>query len=239
MEALYDFLPVPGTKNSEKSPKLYPKLVTRGAVPFSEIIRQIARSSGFKEGTVIGVMEEVEKWTSFYISRGECVEIGHMAYAVANLKAGKEITDEGEIHAQTIRFDKVRFRTSKSFNRRCRGQELSRVKTEWKFQKSSARYTEEERLHLLRVLIRKPAVRYQQDKLHPFITRTEYGQLTGLQKSKAWKDLNGWVKSKILGSKGKAPHKIYILPPETISTATGDSGSAPDTIQTENLQPVR
>lgn len=95
MEALYDFLPVPGTKNSEKSPKLYPKLVTRGAVPFSEIIRQIARSSGFKEGTVIGVMEEVEKWTSFYISRGECVEIGHMAYAVANLKAGKEITDEG------------------------------------------------------------------------------------------------------------------------------------------------
>ena len=96
MEALYDFLPVPGTKNSEKSPKLYPKLVTRGAVPFSEIIRQIARSSGFKEGTVIGVMEEVEKWTSFYISRGECVEIGHMAYAVANLKAGKEITDEAK-----------------------------------------------------------------------------------------------------------------------------------------------
>ena len=212
MEALYDFLPVPGTKNSEKSPKLYPKLVTRGAVPFSEIIRQIARSSGFKEGTVIGVMEE-----------------GHMAYAVANLKAGKEITDEGEIHAQTIRFDKVRFRTSKSFNRRCRGQELSRVKTEWKFQKSSARYTEEERLHLLMEYL----------KQHPFITRTEYGQLTGLQKSKAWKDLNGWIKSKILGSKGKAPHKIYILPPETISTATGDSGSAPDTIQTENLQPVR
>lgn len=174
-------------------------------------------------------MEEVEKWTSFYISRGECVEIGHMAYAVANLKAGKEITDEGEIHAQTIRFDKVRFRTSKSFNRRCRGQELSRVKTEWKFQKSSARYTEEERLHLLMEYL----------KQHPFITRTEYGQLTGLQKSKAWKDLNGWIKSKILGSKGKAPHKIYILPPETISTATGDSGSAPDTIQTENLQPVR
>ena len=148
MEALYDFLPVPGTKNSEKSPKLYPKLVTRGAVPFSEIIRQIARSSGFKEGTVIGVMEEVEKWTSFYISRGECVEIGHMAYAVANLKAGKEITDEGEIHAQTIRFDKVRFRTSKSFNRRCKGQELSRVRTEWKFQQSSSLYSLEERLHL-------------------------------------------------------------------------------------------
>lgn len=57
MEAQYDFLPVPGTKNGEKNPKLYPKLVTRGAIPFSDIIRQIARSSGFKEGTVIGEMD--------------------------------------------------------------------------------------------------------------------------------------------------------------------------------------
>lgn len=225
MEAQYDFLPVPGTKNGEKNPKLYPKLVTRGAIPFSDIIRQIARSSGFKEGTVIGVMEEVEKWTSFYISRGECVEIGHMAYAVANLKA----EDESGIHAQNIRFDKVRFRTSKSFNRRCKSQELSRVRTEWKFQQSSTRYSEEERLQLL----------MEHLKQHPFITRTEYGQLTGLQKSKAWKDLNGWVKSKILGSKGKAPHKIYILPEETTSTATDDSSNAPDTIQKESLQPAR
>lgn len=229
MEALYDFLPVPGTKNSEENPKLYPKLVTRGAVPFSEIIRQIARSSGFKEGTVIGVMEEIEKWASFYISRGECVEIGHMAYAVANLKAEKEVTDEDGIHAQNIRFDKVRFRTSKSFNRRCRGQNLSRARTEWKFQKSSARYTEEERLQLLMEHLQQ----------HPFITRTEYGQLTGLQKSKAWKDLNGWVKNRILGSKGKAPHKIYVLPEGTTSTASDGSSNVPDTIQTESLQPVR
>lgn len=73
MEALYDFLPVPGTKSDAQNPKLYPKLVTRGAVPFSEIIRQIARSSGFKEGTVIGVMEEIERWTALlYFQRGMC-----------------------------------------------------------------------------------------------------------------------------------------------------------------------
>ncbi len=202
MEALYDFLPVPGTKSDAQNPKLYPKLVTRGAVPFSEIIRQIARSSGFKEGTVIGVMEEIERWTAYYISKGECVEIGHMAYAVANLKAEKEITDEGEIHAQNIRFNKVRFRTAKSFNQRCRGQQLTRAKAAWKFKQSSTRYTEAERLSLLRDYL----------KQHPFITHTEYGNLTGLQKSKAWKDLNNWLKNKVLESQGKAPHKIYVLP---------------------------
>ena len=202
MEALYDFLPVPGTKNSEKSPKLYPKLVTRGAVPFSEIIRQIARSSGFKEGTVIGVMEEVEKWTSFYISRGECVEIGHMAYAVANLKAGKEITDEGEIHAQTIRFDKVRFRTSKSFNRRCRGQELSRVKTEWKFQKSSARYTEEERLHLLS----KAASVHHKDRIRSADRTSEIKSLEGPERMDKKQDIRKQRKS--------SPQNLY--------TSTGD-----------------
>lgn len=229
MEAQYDFLPVPGTKNEEKSPKLYPKLVTRGAVPFSEIIRQIARSSGFKEGTVIGVIEEVERWTAYYISRGERVEIGHMAYAVANLKAEKRVTDENEIHAQNIRFDKVRFRTAKSFNQRCRGQQLSRICTAWKFQHSSARYTTEERLKLLMEYLKK----------HPFITRTEYGELTGLQKSKAWKDLNGWVKNKILGTQGKAPHKIYVLPSgEIISTTADDSDNEPDTTLKGSLQPA-
>jgi len=202
MEAQYDFLPVPGTRSDAQNPKLYPKLVTRGAVPFSEIIKQIARSSGFKEGTVIGVMEEIERWTAYYISKGECVEIGHMAYAVANLKAEKEIMDEGEIHAQNIRFDKVRFRTAKSFNQRCRGQQLTRAKAAWKFKQSSTRYTEAERLNLLKDYL----------KQHPFITRTEYGNLTGLQKSKAWQDLSNWVKNKILSTKGKAPHKIYTLP---------------------------
>ncbi|WP_177864512.1 hypothetical protein [uncultured Bacteroides sp.] len=230
MEAQYDFLPVPGTKNEDKNPKLYPKLVTRGAVPFSEIIRQIARSSGFKEGTVIGVMEEVEKWTAYYIARGESVEIGHMAYAVANLKAEKEVTDENGIHAQNICFDKVRFRTAKSFNQRCRGQQLSRAKAGWKFQQSSARYTEQERLDLVMEYLTQ----------YPFITRTKYGELTGLQKSKAWKDLSKWVKEKKLDTQGRAPHKIYVLPTgQLISTADGGSGSAPDTTPTENLPPAR
>lgn len=230
MEAQYDFLPVPGTKNDEKSPKLYPKLVTQGAMPFSEIIHQIARSSGFKEGTVIGVMEEVEKWTAYYISHGNSVEIGHMAYAVANLKAEQEVTDEDGIHAQHIRFDKVRFRTTKSFNQRCRGQQLSRAKAGWKFQQSSARYTEQERLNLVMEYL----------KQYPFITRTKYGELTGLQKSKAWKDLSKWVKEKKLDTQGKAPHKIYVRPAgQFISTANGGSGSAPDTTLTENLPPAR
>lgn len=230
MEAQYDFLPVPGTKNEEKNPRLYPKLVTRGAVPFSEIIRQIARSSGFKEGTVIGVMEEVERWTAYYISHGDCVEIGHMAYAVANLKAEKEVTNEGEIHAQCICFDKVRFRTAKSFNQRCKGQQLSRAQTGWKFQQSSTRYTAPERLNLVMEYL----------KQHPFITRTTYGELTGLQKSKAWKDLSGWVKEKKLSTLGKAPHKIYVLPAaRTISTTDDGSSNAPDTIPTENLPPAQ
>lgn len=230
MEAQYDFLPIPGTKNDDEHPKFYPKLVTRGAVPFSEIIKLIARSSSFKEGTVIGVMEEVEKWTSYYISRGECVEIGRMAYAVANLKAEKEVTDGGEIHAQNIHFGKVRFRTSKSFNQRCKGQKLSRAQTGWRFQQSSTRYTEEERQNLLMEYL----------KAHTFITRTIYGELTGLQKSKAWKDLNRWVQQKILSTQGRAPHKIYILPPVSSTSLTNDgSNNEPGTTLTESLQPTQ
>ena len=94
MEPLYDFFTRTGNKEQRKEPEILFTLnwVKRSCTP-AEKIRQIARSSGFKEGTVIGVMEEVEKWTSFYIFRGECVEIGHMAMPWPTWRAGKEITE--------------------------------------------------------------------------------------------------------------------------------------------------
>lgn len=60
MEAKYDFLQVPQPKNIDETPVLYPKLVANGTVTFRELAGRIAESSTFKEGTVLGVQEELE-----------------------------------------------------------------------------------------------------------------------------------------------------------------------------------
>ena len=45
---------------------------------------------------------------------------------------------------------------------------------------------------------------------HDYITRAEYGALTGLLKYKAWQDLDKWVKAHLIDIKGRAPHRVYV-----------------------------
>ena len=200
MEAKYDFLQVPQPKNIDETPVLYPKLVANGTVTFRELAGCIAESSTFKEGTVLGVQEELEKWLLHYLSHGYRVELGTIGTATATLKADRTVFKEEGIHAQSICFDKVKIQVSRNFSRRCQGN-LTRAPHAFKFKNSTSEQNEEERFEILRQYL----------KSHAFITRTIYGELTGLLKTKAWNDLNQWVKTGRLTTQGKAPHKIYLL----------------------------
>lgn len=200
MEAKYDFLQVPQPKNTDRPSVLYPKLVSNGTVTFRELTERIAESSTFKEGTILGVQEELEKWILHYLAHGYRVELGAIGTATATLKTDRTVHKEEEIHAQSIRFDKVKIQVSKNFSRRCQGN-LVRAPHAFKFKTSSSELNEEERFRLLQQYL----------KTHTFISRTTYSELTGLLKTKAWNDLNRWVKKGLLVTRGKAPDKVYLL----------------------------
>lgn len=200
MEAKYDFLQVPQPKSTDEPPVLYPKLVSNGTVTFRELAGRIAESSTFKEGTILGVQEELEKWMLYYLTHGYRVELGTIGTATATLKADRTVYKEEGIHAQSIRFDKVKIQVSKGFSRRCQG-DLVRAPHAFKFKTSSSELNEEARFRLLQQYL----------KTHTFISRTTYSELTGLLKTKAWNDLNRWVKKGLLVTRGRAPHKVYLL----------------------------
>ena len=209
MEAKYDFLQVPQAKNTVEPPVFYPKLVSNGTVTFRELTGRIAESSTFKEGTILGVQEELEKWLLYYLSHGYRVELGTIGTATATLKADRTVYKEEGIHAQSIRFDKVKIQVSKGFSRRCQGN-LVRAPHAFKFGSSSSELNEEARFGLLQQYLKK----------HTFITRTTYGELTGLLKTKAWNDLSQWVKEGRLITRGRVPHKVYLL---ATSTSTNEA----------------
>ena len=200
MEAKYDFLQVPQSKSTDEPPVLYPKLESNGTVTFRELAGRIAESSTFKEGTILGVQEELEKWMLYYLAHGYRVELGTIGTATATLKADRTVYKEEGIHAQSIRFDKVKIQVSKGFSRRCQG-DLVRAPLAFKFGASSSELNEEARFGLLQQYLKE----------HTFISRTTYGELTGLLKTKAWSDLNRWVKEGRLVTRGRAPHKVYLL----------------------------
>ncbi len=199
MSALYDFLPVPPKENDESGSHLYPKLRPYKTVSFDELTEKIASHSGLTKGNILAVMEEIENWTKQLLSEGYRVQIGNIGTVSASLKADAEVYDKGDIHAQSIRFDKVKVTVSKQFSKQCGGKVL-RAPSGKKFQQSSCTYTEEERLALLQSYLES----------HNYITRAEYGTLTGLLKYKAWQDLDKWVKAHLIDIKGRAPHRVYV-----------------------------
>ena len=199
MSALYDFLPVPPKGNDESGSHLYPKLRPYKTVSFDELTEKIASHSGLTKGNILAVMEEIENWTKQLLSEGYRVQIGNIGTVSASLKADAEVYDKGDIHAQFIRFDKVKVTVSKQFSKQCGGKVL-RAPSGKKFQQSSCTYTEEERLALLQSYLES----------HDYITRAEYGALTGLLKYKAWQDLDKWVKAHLIDIKGRAPHRVYV-----------------------------
>ena len=199
MSALYDFLPVPPKGNNESGSHLYPKLRPYKTVSFDELTEKIAFHSGLTKGNILAVMEEIENWTKQLLSEGYRVQIGNIGTVSASLKADAEVYDKGDIHAQSIRFDKVKVTVSKQFSKQCSGKVL-RAPSGKKFQQSSCTYTEEERLALLQSYLES----------HDYITRAEYGALTGLLKYKAWQDLDKWVKAHLIDIKGRAPHRVYV-----------------------------
>jgi len=199
MSALYDFLPVPPKGNNESGSHLYPKLRPYKTVSFDELTEKIASHSGLTKGNILAVMEEIENWTKQLLSEGYRVQIGNIGTVSASLKADAEVYDKGDIHAQSIRFDKVKVTVSKQFSKQCGGKVL-RAPSGKKFQQSSCTYTEEERLALLQSYLES----------HDYITRAEYGALTGLLKYKAWQDLDKWVKAHLIDIKGRAPHRVYV-----------------------------
>lgn len=200
MEAKYDFLPLPFGKEETDEPAFYPKLISNGTVTFRQLAEDIAHASSFKESTVIGVMEEIEKWTAFHLSHGFRVQIGTMGNVAPTLKAKREVNAPDEIHAQSVRFDKVKFNVTKKFSQMCSGP-LVRAEKSRKFRQSSQKRSEEERFGMLSEYL----------QTHPFITRNEYAELTGLQRTSSWRDLDKWVKEGKIKTRGRAPHRVYTL----------------------------
>jgi hypothetical protein len=115
----------------------------------------------------------------------------------------REKTGEGETHrnARSIVVGSVNFRVDRKMVRRINGRCLLE-RAPWKSQRSSQKYTPEQRLAL--------AVRYLEK--HSFLTVYEYRRLTGLLRTTATNELRQWAYTpgSGIGIDGRGTHRVYI-----------------------------
>lgn len=199
MAAKYDFKVSPNIQGTEEQPTLYPKIVVSGTMELDDIAEAIAKRSSFKVGTIIGLFSDLENVITDYLANGYNVKLGKIGTFSATLTSRK-VKDKKEIRASSVHFDTVKFKPTRHFLQVISGKgSLERVAPAYGFKTSSDKYSKEERFDLLTAYLKE----------HPFITRKEYSNLTGLLKTKAANELREWSMSKKIKKEGGAPHIIY------------------------------
>lgn len=185
------------TKEGDKE-TMYADIVYSGTITAERLIRTVAQRTGFKEGMIEGTLSELQNETLEYLSEGYRVELGEFGFFSAKVKS-RLVENRNDLRSNSVSFDGVNFRASKSFRtgirgdlerRRCIG---FRTSKEW------------DRKQLEQIVL-------QHIRKHGFITRATYTELTGRLKNSALADLKSFAAEWIIKRVGRGNQMHFIVP---------------------------
>lgn len=185
------------TKEGDKE-TMYADIVYSGTITAERLIRTVAQRTGFKEGMIEGILSELQNETLEYLSEGYRVELGEFGFFSAKVKS-RLVENRNDLRSNSVSFDGVNFRASKSFRtgirgdlerRRCIG---FRTSKEW------------DRKQLEQIVL-------QHIRKHGFITRATYTELTGRLKNSALADLKSFAAERIIKRVGRGNQMHFIVP---------------------------
>lgn len=186
------------TKEGEKE-IMYADIVYSGTITAERLIRTVAQRTGFKEGVIEGILSELQNETLEYLSEGYRVELGEFGFFSAKVKS-RLVENKNDIRSESVAFNGVNFRASKSMRVGIRG-DLERRKC---VDFNTSRKWDRENL-------KKLVLQYIGE--HGFITRTTYTELTGRLKNTALDDLKSFAAEGIIKREGRGNQMHFIAPP--------------------------
>ena len=187
------------TKEGETE-TMYADIVYSGTIPAERLIRGVAKRTGFKEGVIEGILMELKDDVLQYLGEGYRVELGEFGFFSAKVKASRLVANKNDIRSESVAFNGVNFRASKSMRVGIRG-DLERRKcvdfnTSRKWDRNN---------------LEKLVLQYIGE--HGFITRATYTQLTGRLKNTALDDLKSFAAEGIIKREGRGNQMHFIAPP--------------------------
>ena len=187
------------TKEGDKE-TMYADIVYSGTIPAERLIRGVAKRTGFKEGVIEGILMELKEDVLQYLGEGYRVELGEFGFFSAKVKASRLVANKNDIRSESVAFNGVNFRASKSMRVGIRG-DLERRKC---VDFNTSRKWDRENL-------KKLVLQYIGE--HGFITRTTYTELTGRLKNTALGDLKSFTAEGIIKREGRGNQMHFIAPP--------------------------
>ena len=199
--AFYNLKKKPALTTKEgETETMYADIVYSGTIPAERLIRGVAKRTGFKEGVIEGILMELKEDVLQYLGEGYRVELGEFGFFSAKVKASRLVANKNDIRSESVAFNGVNFRASKSMRVGIRG-DLERRKcvdfnTSRKWDRNN---------------LEKLVLQYIGE--HGFITRTTYTELTGRLKNTALDDLKSFAAEGIIKRAGRGNQMHFIAPP--------------------------
>ncbi len=199
--AFYNLKKKPALPTKEgETETMYADIVYSGTIPAERLIRGVAKRTGFKEGVIEGILIELKEDVLQYLGEGYRVELGEFGFFSAKVKASRLVANKNDIRSESVAFNGVNFRASKSMRVGIRG-DLERRKC---VDFNTSRKWDRENL-------KKLVLQYIGE--HGFITRTTYTELTGRLKNTALDDLKSFAAEGIIKREGRGNQMHFIALP--------------------------
>ena len=199
--AFYNLKKKPALTTKEgETETMYADIVYSGTIPAERLIRGVAKRTGFKEGVIEGILMELKDDVLQYLGEGYRVELGEFGFFSAKVKASRVVANKNDIRSESVAFNGVNFRASKSMRVGIRG-DLERRKC---VDFNTSRKWDRDNL-------KKLVLQYIGE--HGFITRATYTQLTGRLKNTALDDLKSFAAEGIIKREGRGNQMHFIAPP--------------------------
>ena len=199
--AFYNLKKKPALTTKEgETETMYADIVYSGTIPAERLIRGVAKRTGFKEGVIEGILMELKDDVLQYLDEGYRVELGEFGFFSAKVKASRLVANKNDIRSESVAFNGVNFRASKSMRVGIRGDLERRKCVDFN---TSCKWDREN--------LKKLVLQYIGE--HGFITRTTYTELTGRLKNTALDDLKSFAAEGIIKREGRGNQMHFIASP--------------------------
>lgn len=198
--AFYNLKKKPALTTKEgETETMYADIVYSGTIPAERLIRGVAKRTGFKEGVIEGILMELKDDVLQYLGEGYRVELGEFGFFSAKVKASRLVANKNDIRSESVAFNGVNFRASKSMRVGIRGDLERRKCVDFNTSRKWGRDN-----------LKKLVLQYIGE--HGFITRATYTQLTGRLKNTALDDLKSFAAEGIIKREGRGNQMHFIAP---------------------------
>ena len=199
--AFYNLKKKPALTTKEgETETMYADIVYSGTIPAERLIRGVAKRTGFKEGVIEGILMELKDDVLQYLGEGYRVELGEFGFFSAKVKASRLVANKNDIRSESVAFNGVNFRASKSMRVGIRGDLERRKCVDFNTSRKWGRDN-----------LKKLVLQYIGE--HGFITRATYTPLTGRLKNTALDDLKSFAAEGIIKREGRGNQMHFIAPP--------------------------